>query len=77
MDLEDIIQVNTGIGKGIVGFILKKALEKSLGIKFESFTVPELNIHTFGASENYCFSIQVKGNVSKDQIIKLVKGEKE
>ena len=28
MDVEDIIQLDTGLGKGIIGFVLKKFLEK-------------------------------------------------
>lgn len=75
MDVEDIVQVDTGFGKGIIGFILKKFLEKKFGIKFEEFAIPELKIHTYGASTCYRFDIEIKGMISKGEILKIVEGE--
>lgn len=78
MDVEDIIQLDTVLGKGIIGFILKKFLEKKFGVKFADFNVPEFKIHTYGASTKYDFSIKIKGSISKGEIIKLIqKGDKE
>lgn len=75
MDAEDIIQVDTGFGKGIIGFVLKKFMEKKFGIKFEEFTIPELKIHTYGASTCYRFDIEIKGMISKGEVLKIVEGE--
>ena len=75
MDVEDIVQVNTWFGKEIIGFILKKILEKKFGTKFEEFTVPELKIHTYASSAYYRFDIEIKGMISKDEVLKLVKGD--
>lgn len=77
MDVEDIVQVNTSFGQGIIGFILKKILEKKCGIKFEEFTIPELKIHTYGASTCYRFDIEVRGMISKGEVLKIVEGDKE
>ena len=77
MDVEDIIQVNTMFGKGIVGFILKRVLEKKFGIKFEEFAIPELKIHTYGAGLCYRFDIEIKGLISKGEVLKIVEGDKE
>ncbi len=75
MDVEDIVQVDTGFGKGIISFILKKFLEKKFGIKFEEFTIPELKIHTYGASTCYRFDIEIKGMIPKGEVLKLMEGE--
>lgn len=72
MDVEDIIQLDTGIGKGIIGFILKKFLEKKFGIKFADFEVPELKIHTYGASKQYDFNIKITGSIDKGEILRLI-----
>lgn len=77
MDVEDIIQLDTGLGKGIIGFILEKFLEKKFGVKFVDFEVPEFKIHTYGASAKYDFSIKVNGSIDKGEIIRLVQKEKE
>ena len=69
------MQVNTCFGKGIVGFILKKILEKKLGIKFEEFAIPELKIHTYAHSSCYSFNIEIEGMVSKGEVLKIVEGE--
>lgn len=77
MEPEDIINMSMGteFGKGIIGFILKKFLEKKFGIKFEEFAIPELKIHTCTSSRYYRFSIGMKGLISKDEILKIVEGE--
>ena len=75
MDTEDIVQVNTCFGRGIIGFILKKFLEKKFGIEFEEFTIPELKIHTYGASTSYKFDIEIIGMIPKGAVSKIVKGE--
>lgn len=78
MEPEDIIQLDTGLGKGIIGFILKKFLEKKFGIKFSDFDVTELSIFTCGGSGNYDFKIRITGSIGKGEIIKLIqKGDKE
>lgn len=78
MDVEDIIQLDTGLGKGIIGFILKKFLEKKFGVKFADFEVPEFKIHTYGGSTKYDFSIKITGSIYKGDIIELIqKGNKE
>lgn len=74
---EDIVQVNTCFGQEIIGFILKKILEKKFGIKFEEFTIPELKIHTHAASTGYKFNIEIKGMISKGEVLKMVRGDKE
>ena len=60
MEPEDIIQLDTGLGKGIIGFILKKFLEKKFGVKFVHFVVPEFKIFTRGGTTKYDFSIKIK-----------------
>lgn len=78
MDVEDIIQLDTGLGKGIIGFILEKFLEKKFGVKFSDFGVPEFKIHTYGASTKYDFNIKITGSIDKGELIKLIqKGDKE
>lgn len=77
MDVEDIVQVDTMFGKGLVGFVLKKFLEGKFGIKLgNDFTVPKLKIHSYGAGEKISFHIEVVGTVSKVDILKLIQGEK-
>lgn len=78
MEPEDIIQLDTGLGKGIIGFILKKFLEKKFGIKFADFEVPEFKIHTYGASKQYDFNIKITGSIYKGDILSLMQeGDKE
>lgn len=76
MDVEDIIQLDTGLGKGIIGFILEKFLEKKFGIKFVDFSVQEFKIFTHGGHKDYHFNIKISGSINKGEIISLVqKGE--
>lgn len=78
MDVEDIIQLDTGFGKGLIGFILEKFLEKKFGVKFVHFAVPEFKIHTYGASKQYDFNIKITGSISKGEILRLMQeGDKE
>lgn len=78
MDVEDIIQLDTGLGKGIIGFILKKFLEKKFGVKFADFEVPEFKIFTRGGWKNYEFNIKITGSIGKGELIELIrKGGKE
>lgn len=78
MDVEDIIRLDTGLGKGIMGFILKKFLEKKFGVKFMDFDVTELSIFTCGGSGNYDFKIGITGSIGKGELIELIqKGDKE
>jgi hypothetical protein len=78
MDVEDIIQLDTGLGKGIIGFILEKFLEKKFGVKFVDFAVKEFKIYTRGASTKYDFSIRITGSIGKGEILRLIKkGDKE
>lgn len=78
MDVEDIIQLDTGFGKGIIGFILEKFLEKKFGVKFIDFKVPEFKIYTRGGSGNYDFKIRITGSIGKGEIIEFIqKGDKE
>lgn len=72
MDVEDIIQLDTGFGKGLIGFILKKFLERKFGVKFEDFEVPEFKIHTYGASKQYDFNIKITGSIGKGEILSLI-----
>lgn len=72
MDVEDIIQLDTEFGKGIIGFILKKFLEKKFGVKFVDFEVPEFKIFTCGASTKYDFNIKITGSINKGEIIELM-----
>lgn len=78
MDVEDIVDLNTGLGKGIIGFILKKFLEKKFGVKFVDLNVTELSIFTCGGSRNYDFKIRITGSIGKGGLIELIqKGYKE
>ena len=78
MDVEDIIQLDTGFGKVLIGFILEKFLEKKFGVKFVHFVVPEFKIFTRGATTKYDFSIKIKGSIDKGEILRLIqKGNKE
>ena len=78
MDVEDIIQLDTVFGKGIIGFILKKFLERKFGVKFEDFKVSEFKIFTRGGSKQYDFNIRITGSISKGEILSLIqKGNKE
>lgn len=72
MDVEDIIQLDTGFGKGLIGFILKKFLERKFGVKFEDFKVSEFKIYTRGASTKYDFNIRITGSISKGEILSLI-----
>lgn len=78
MDVEDIIQLDTGLGKGIIGFILEKFLEKKFGVKFADFEVPEFKIFTRGGTTKYDFNIKITGSIDKGEIIRLIqKGNEE
>lgn len=78
MDVEDIIQLGTGVGKGIIGFILKKFLERKFGVEFADFNVTELSIFTCGGSRNYDFKIRITGSINKGELIELIqRGDKE
>lgn len=78
MDVEDIIQLDTGFGRGLIGFILEKFLEKKFGIKFVDFKVPEFKIFTRGANTKYDFSVRITGSIDKGEILRLIqKGNKE
>lgn len=78
MDVEDIIQLDTGFGKGLIGFILEKFLEKKFGVRFIDFKVPEFKIYTRGATTKYDFSIRITGSIDKGEILRLIqKGNKE
>ena len=78
MDVEDIIQLNTGFGKGLIGFILEKFLEKKFGIKFVDFKVPEFKIFTRSSTTKYDFNIKITGSIDKGEILRLIqKGDKE
>ena len=74
MDVEDIIKLDTVLGKGIIGFILKKFLEKKFGVKFEDLVVPEFKIFTRGASTKYDFNIRITGSISKGEILSWMQG---
>jgi len=74
MDVEDIIQLDTGFGKGLIGFILEKFLEKKFGIKFVDLKVSEFKIFTHGASAKYDFNIKIAGSIDKGKIISLIQG---
>ena len=76
MDVEDIIQLDTVFGKGLIGFILEKFLEKKFGVKFIDFKVQEL--YTRGATTKYDFNIKITGSIDKGEILRLIqKGGKE
>lgn len=78
MDVEDIIQLDTGFGKGLIGFILEKFLEKKFGVKFVHFVVPEFKIFTCSSSRRYDFNIKITGSIDKGEILRLIqKGIKE
>lgn len=78
MEPEDIIQLDTGLGKGIIGFILKKFLEKKFGVKFVNFEVPEFKIFTRCSTTKYDFNIKITGSIDKGEIIRLIqKGNEE
>jgi hypothetical protein len=72
MDVEDIIQLDTGFGKGLIGFILEKFLEKKFGVKFVDFRVSEFKIYTRGATTKYDFSIRITGSIDKGEILRLI-----
>ena len=72
MDVEDIIQLDTGFGKGLIGFILEKFLEKKFGIKFVDLKVSEFKVYTRGASAKYDFSIRITGSIGKGEILSLI-----
>ena len=74
MEPEDIIQLDTGFGKGIIGFILEKFLEKKFGVKFVHFAVPEFKIFTRGGSKRYDFNIKITGSISKGEILSWMQG---
>lgn len=78
MDVEDIIQLDTGFGKELIGFILEKILEKKFGVKFVDFRVPEFKIFTRGSTTKYDFNIKITGSIDKGEILRLIqKGNKE
>lgn len=77
MDVEDIIQLDTGFGKGLIGFILEKFLEKKFGIKFVDFKVPEFKIFTRGATTKYDFNIKITGSIDKGEILELIHKEEQ
>lgn len=70
---EDIMKIETGWGKGILGFVLKKFLEGKFGVKFEDFSVPQFKIYTSADGRNCNFHIEIKGEVNKADIIGLLK----
>lgn len=78
MEPEDIIKLDTGFGKGLMGFILKKFLEKKFGVKFVDFEVPEFKIFTCTSATKYDFSIKIKGSIDKGEILRFIqKGNEE
>lgn len=78
MEPEDVIQLDTVFGKGLIGFILEKFLEKKFGVKFIDFKVPEFKIFTRCSTTKYDFNIKITGSIDKGEILRLVqKGDKE
>ena len=77
-ELEDVMKVETGFGKGILSSILKKILERKFGVKFESFEVPTLFIQSGSCDKDINFVIEICGQLPKCELINLwKKGEKE
>ena len=74
MDVEDIIQLDTVFGKGIIGFILEKFLEKKFGVKFIDFKVQEFKIFTRCSTTKYDFNIRITGSIDKGEILRLIQG---
>ena len=74
MDVEDIIQLNTVFGKGLIGFILEKFLEKKFGVKFIDFKVQEFKIFTRCSTTKYDFNIRITGSIDKGEILRLIQG---
>ena len=75
MDVEDIIQLNTVFGKGLIGFILEKFLEKKFGVKFIDFKVQEFKIFTRCSTTKYDFNIRITGSIDKGEILRLIQKE--
>lgn len=77
MEPEDIIQLDTVFGKGLIGFVLEKFLEKKFGVKFADFKVPEFKIFTRCSTTKYDFNIKITGSIDKGEILRLIqKGDK-
>lgn len=75
--MEDIVKIETGFGKGILSFILKKFLEWKFGIKFVNFSVHNFNISSLADERNLHFDIAINGEISKGDIIKIIQGGEE
>lgn len=69
---EDIMKIETGWGRGILGFVLKKFLEGKFGVKFENFEVPVFRIYSSSCERNCKFNIAIQGEVNKADIIGLL-----
>lgn len=73
--MEDIMKFETGWGKGILGFVLKKFLEGKFGVKFEDFTIQRFHISAPADERNCKFYIAIDGEINKADIVRLMKGE--
>ena len=75
--MEDMVKVETGFGRGVLGFVLKKILEGKFGVKFVDFEVSHFSIRRPADSKDIDFHISVCGQISKNYILKLIKERKD
>ena len=74
--MEDIVKVETGFGRGILSFILKKFLEGKFGVKFTDFEISHFSARRPPDAKDVDFHISICGQIPTEHIIKLTKGEK-
>lgn len=73
--MEDIVKIETGFGRGVLGFILKKILEGKFGVKFTDFEVSYFSARRPPDAGDVDFHISVCGQIPTEHILKLIKGE--
>ena len=72
--MEDMVKVETGFGRGVLGFVLKKILEGKFGVKFVNFDLGKVVVYSPADGRDLSFDIRIQGLIAKNDIIKIVRG---
>ena len=72
--MEDLVKVETGFGKGLLGFVFQKFLEGKFGVKFVNFSVHNFNVSSLADERNLHFDIAINGEISKGDVINIIQG---
>lgn len=74
--MEDIMKIETGFGKKVLGFILKKVIEKKLDIRFVSFEFGNVYVSSSDDECNLRFDMRIFGELPKADVLDMIQGGK-